>query len=164
MSGRLVYNSILNLLCQYLFKNFSFFTVNLFLDLFFCAKRTNIKLNNLFSWMSKQTFSSPFWFHFWRHHTSVFLAIFNFIWYTVFATQLNIWTDYRRSVFISVKMHSPFWLSLIVCQSCVAASGVMHFSCVASAAHFFYLGGNVYDGFLLQFLILYDILSLRHKV
>ena len=34
-------------------------------------------------------------------------------------------------------MHSPFWPS-VVCQSCVAAIGVMRFSCVASAAHFLY--------------------------
>ena len=39
-------------------------------------------------------------------------------------------------------MHSLFWLSLIVCRSCVAAIGVMHFSCVASAAHFFNSKGD----------------------
>ncbi len=33
-------------------------------------------------------------------------------------------------------MHSLFWLSLIVCPSCVAAIGVMHFSCVTSVTHF----------------------------
>ena len=40
-------------------------------------------------------------------------------------------------------MHSLFWRTLIVCQSCVAANGVMHFSCVASAAHFFICKGEL---------------------
>ncbi|MBO7292574.1 MAG: hypothetical protein J6V07_01425, partial [Clostridia bacterium] len=31
-------------------------------------------------------------------------------------------------LFVLAKMHSPFWRSLVVCQSCVAAIGAMRFS------------------------------------
>ncbi len=60
-------------------------------------------------------------------------------------------------------MHSLFWLSLIVCQSCVAAIGDMHFSCVASAAHFFiYKGENVMPDYKTMYLDLFKKLSLTH--
>ncbi len=39
-------------------------------------------------------------------------------------------------------MHALFSHSLELVETCVAASGVMHFSCVASAAHFFNLRGK----------------------
>lgn len=44
-------------------------------------------------------------------------------------------------IFISVKMHSPLLHSLCLSKDCVAANGVPHFSCVASAAHFLLFGG-----------------------
>ena len=61
-------------------------------------------------------------------HYEFFLQFISLYVIIFFATQLNIWTNYERSIFILVKMHSLFWLSLMVCQSCVAAIGVMHFS------------------------------------
>ena len=56
------------------------------------------------------------------------------------ATQLNILRTEWYVIFIYlVKMHALFsHTKLCVYESCVAAKGVMRFSCVASAAHFLF--------------------------
>ena len=62
-------------------------------------------------------------------------------------------------------MHSLFWLSLVVCQSCVAANGVMHFSCVASAAHFFiYKGENIMPDYKAMYLNLFNSVTEAVKI
>jgi len=41
--------------------------------------------------------------------------------------------------YLLVKMHALISHSRMNCRSCVAAKGVMYFSCVASAAHFLFI-------------------------
>ena len=51
----------------------------------------------------------------------------------------------HKCVFFMVKIHALFRILVQVRENCVAAIGAMYFSCVASAAHFFVLGGKDYE-------------------
>ena len=59
-------------------------------------------------------------------------------------------------IFISVKMHSPLLHSYFgLLKDCVAANGALHFSCVASAAHFLF-GGVPMDIYKKMYLRLFN--------
>lgn len=62
-------------------------------------------------------------------------------------------------------MHSLFWLSLIVCQSCVAAIGVMHFSVRGfGCALFIYKGEFIMPDYKTMYINLFNSVSEAIKI